>query len=99
MNWLRTLWGRLFIEAALLRAENKRLRETCLVLEDENAELKKDLRAAVNNLLSEAGATPLPSHEELKPPSRKMANRRLTWQQRQRIYAQETAPIVKELEQ
>jgi hypothetical protein len=101
MNWFLKWWRDLWTstETALLRAENKRLRETCLVLEDESEALRKDLRSAVNNLLSEAGATPLPPHENVKPAERKMAHRRLSWQQKQRIYALETKPVtpVKEI--
>ena len=93
---LNKFWQSLWTssEALLLRAENKRLRETCLVLEDENEGLKKDLRAAVNNLLSEAGAAPLPTDETVKPAERKLSHRRLSFQQRQRLYVRETTPIV-----
>ncbi len=101
MNWLLKWWRDLWTstETALLRAENKRLRETCLVLEDEVETLKKDLRAAVNNLLTEAGATPLPGNESVKAPERKMVHRHLSWQQQQRIYAFDTKPVapVKEI--
>lgn len=94
MKWLKTFWQGLWTskEVALLRAENKRIRETCLVLEDENEDLRKDLRAAVNNLLAEAGAAPLPEAETVKPPERKMVHRHLSFQQRQRLYAQQTKP-------
>lgn len=98
MNRLLKFWQGLWTskEVALLRAENKRIRETCLVLEDENEALRKDLRVAVNNLLAEAGAVPLPSPEPPKLPEKKFAHRHLSWQQRQRLYAQQTAPIVPE---
>ena len=96
MNRFRKFWQSLWTssETLLLRAENKRLRETCLAIEDENEALKKDLRAAVNNLLSEAGAAPLPADETVKPAERKLTHRRLSWQQRQRVYARETTPII-----
>ena len=93
LNWWRGLWTSQ--ETALLRAENKRLKETCLVLEDELEAAKKDLRAAVNNLLSEAGAAPLPTDDTVKPAGKKLNHRRLSFQQRQRIYVQQTTPIRK----
>jgi hypothetical protein len=95
LNWLRKFWQGLWTspETLLLRAENQRFKETCLVLEDENEALKKDLRAAVNNLLSEAGAAPLPS-DEIAKPGKKVTHRRLSWQQRQRLYAHATAPQI-----
>src|SRR6266702_2604108 len=90
-SWWRGLWTS--TETALLRAENRRLKETCLALEEENEALKTDLRSAVNNLLAEAGATPLPPHEAVKPDT-KPRLRRLSWQQQQRMHAFETKPIV-----
>jgi hypothetical protein len=81
-------------ETLLLRAENQRLQETCLVLEEENAALRKDLRSAVNNLLAEAGAVPLPSDENIKTGERKVIHRRPSWQQRQRDYVRETTPLI-----
>lgn len=96
MKWLRQLWSALFCEGALLRAENKRLEETCMALEEENAALRVDLRAAVNNVLMEAGAAALPSIESRKPADKKLTHRRPSWQQRQRLYAFNTKPIAKE---
>lgn len=97
MNWLRKLWRRFAgTDAALLRAENKRLGEANFALEDDNEDLRKELRAAVNTVLSQAGVAPLPPHEDLNPPIRKMRMRRLTWQQKQRLYAAATAPKEKE---
>ena|ERR1700675_439310 len=96
MGLLKAIWFWLTTSTqfALIEAENERLKETCFVLENENDDLRKDLRAAVNNLLSEAGATPLPPDESVKPTERKMTHRRLSWQQRQRVYAVETRPAM-----
>jgi hypothetical protein len=75
---------------ALARAENARLRQSHAALERELEDTRKDLRAAVNNLLSQAGAPPLPPHEEIKPPAN--MPRRLSHHQRQRLYALATMP-------
>lgn len=95
MGWFLKYWQGLWTstETLLLREELKRTQETCLVLEDENETLRKDLRAAVNNLLSEAGVAPLPGNGTIKPPERKLAHRHLTWQQKQRLYAHQTKPL------
>lgn len=94
MKRLLKLWQSFWTskQTALLRAENTRLRETAFALQDENERLQAELRAAVNNLLAQAGAAPLPPHEDVKPPVRKLAMRRLTFQQRQRLYAVATMP-------
>jgi hypothetical protein len=98
MKHLAEFWRSLFTstETALLRAENKRLKETNFALEDENEQLRKELRGTVNTVLSQAGVAPLPPHEEVKAPVRKMTMRRLTFQQRQRLYAAVTAPKEKD---
>jgi hypothetical protein len=89
---IKAFWRRITTstEVALLRAENKRLRESNFVLEEEIAEAHKELRAAVNNLLSQAGVAPLPPNEEIKAPAHR--TRHLTHQQRQRLYAIKTTP-------
>lgn len=91
MTWLRELWRKWTTssELALLKAENRRLKEANFALEEELGDTKKELRAAVNNLLSHAGVAPLPPHEETPPPRNRMRN--LTLQQRQRLYAVATA--------
>lgn len=73
-----------------------RLRETNLALEAELEQSRKETRAAVNTLLSQAGVTPLPPAEEVKTHTERM--RRLTWQQQQRLHAIATAPKQKEAE-
>jgi len=86
MNWLSNLWRRLTTstETALLRAENRRLKETDLALEDENFRLRADLREATNSLLSQAGVAPLsPSNEE--PPKSIARVRHLTVHQQRRL--------------
>jgi hypothetical protein len=89
---IKAFWRRITTstEVALLRAENKRLREANFVLEEEIDAARKELRAAVNNLLSQAGVAPLPPNEEIKPPAHR--HRNLTLQQRQRLYAVATTP-------
>ena len=91
-NWLRNLLTSK--RTALLEAENARLRETNLALEVELDQSRGEVRAAINNSLSQAGVSPLPPHEEVKTEVPRM--RRLTNQQRQRIYAVQTAPKAKE---
>lgn len=90
MNRLKQLWRNLTTstEFALVKAENRRLLNTNLALEEELAQAQKELRAAVNNLLTHAGAAPLPGAEEVKPPSGRIRN--LSWQQQQRIHAVKT---------
>jgi hypothetical protein len=90
--WLKNWWRLITTstELALVKAENRRLRESNLALEDELENSRAELRAAVNNLLSQAGVAPLPPHEEIKPPANRM--RRLTLGQRQRLYAIATTP-------
>jgi hypothetical protein len=90
-KWLRNLLTSK--RTALLEAENMRLRETNLALEAELEQSRKETRAAVNTLLSQAGVTPLPPAEEVKTYPERM--RRLTWQQRQRLHALETASKAK----
>jgi TPP-dependent pyruvate/acetoin dehydrogenase alpha subunit len=92
MDWILKQWRAFWVspETLLLRAENRRLKETNLALEEELEQSRKELRAAVNNLLSHAGAAPLPGAEEVKAPTGRI--RHLTWQQRQRLYAVQTAP-------
>ncbi len=92
MNWLKTFWRKLTTstEVALLKNENRRLRETNFALEEELEQARKELRAAVNNLLSHSGASPLPGSEEVKRPTGRI--RHLTHQQQQRLYAIQTAP-------
>lgn len=93
MRWMRQIWQRFTgTRLALIEAENKRLRETNFALEDLLEQRDKELRAAINTSLAQAGVAPLPPHEEVKPPVRKMTMRRLTWQQRQRLYAVATMP-------
>jgi len=93
MQWFKSFWQRITTppELFLLRAENRRLKETNLALEDENAELRRDIRGAVNTALSQAGAQPLPGAEEVKAPTGRMRN--LTHQQAQRLYALRTSEI------
>lgn len=86
-NWLHNLLTSK--RTALLEAENGRLRETNAALEAELEQSRKETRAAVNTLLSQAGVTPLPPAEEVKTPTQRM--RRLTLQQQQRLYAVTTA--------
>ena|ERR1700758_3201401 len=87
-NWLRNLFTSK--RTALLEAENLRLRETNLALEAELEQSRKETRAAVNTLLSQAGVAPLPPAEEVKTHTERM--RRLTWQQQQRLHALKTMP-------
>jgi hypothetical protein len=87
-SWLRNLFTSK--RTALLEAEVSRLRETNLALEAELEQSRKETRAAVNTLLSQAGVTPLPPAEEVKTYPERM--RRLTWQQKQRVYAERTRP-------
>lgn len=96
MNWLKKLWRDWTTskEMALLQAENKRLKESNFILEDENERLRNELRGAVNTLLSQAGVAPLPGVEEVKTVTPRI--RRMSWQQRQRMYAVETMPKEKE---
>jgi hypothetical protein len=91
-SWLRNLVTSK--RTALLEAEVSRLRETNLALEAELDQSRKETRAAVNTLLSQAGVAPLPPAEEVKTPTERM--RRLTFQQRQRLHAIATAPKAKE---
>jgi hypothetical protein len=88
MSWLRNLFTSK--RTALLEAEVSRLRETNLALEAELEQSRKETRAAVNTLLSQAGVAPLPPAEEVKTQTQRM--RRLTFQQKQRLYAVETQP-------
>lgn len=88
MNWLRQLFTSK--RTALLEAEVALLRETNIVLEYELTQSRKETRAAVNNLLSQAGMVPLPA-DEVKPATPHI--RRLTYQQKQRIHAAETADV------
>jgi len=69
MHWLLQTWRAVTTSkrTALLEAENARLTETNAVLEDELLELRKENRALLNTILSQAGVTPLPSVEEEKP--------------------------------
>lgn len=90
MKWIKQFWRNLVAEKALLKAENKRLRETNFALEEENEQLRKDLRGSLNTLLSQAGVQPLPDAEQVKTPTGRM--RHLTLQQRQRLYAIQTTP-------
>ncbi len=89
MNWLRDLFTSK--RTALLEAEVSRLRETNLALEAELDQSRRETRAAVNTLLSQAGVAPLPPAEEVKTPTERM--RRLSFQQKQRMYAVKTAPF------
>ena len=93
VNWLRSFWQRITTppELFLLRAENRRLKDTNLALEEENTEIKRDLRGAINTTLAQAGAQPLPGAEEVKPPTNRMRN--LSHQQAQRLYALRTTEI------
>ena len=88
LKWIRNFFTSK--RTALLEAENVRLRETNLALESELEESRKETRAAVNTLLSQAGVTPLPPAEEVKTHTERI--RRLTYQQKQRLYAVQTAP-------
>lgn len=90
MNRLKQLWRTCTTstELALAKAENRRLKETNFALEEELGQARKELRAAVNNLLSQGGVAPLPPDEEIKPPTGRI--RHLTHQQAQRLYAVRT---------
>lgn len=70
MNWLRRFWERVSgIRLALVEAENARLVETNQVLELEVAQLRGEVRALENTVLSQAGVAPLPplADEAVKP--------------------------------
>lgn len=92
MRWLRNFWRRLTTstETALLRQENRQYKETNFVLEEELAQARKEIRALENTALAQAGATPLPPHDEIVPVVKRI--RHLTHQQRQRMYAIATVP-------
>src|SRR5271157_2381091 len=90
MTWLYKLWGRIFTEAALLRAENERLIETNSALELELEALRRDNRALINAQLKQAGIVTLPELAEEKP---KPINRvrHLSLHQRQRLSVLKTS--------
>lgn len=88
---MRKWWRSLFTEKALLRAENRRLRESNFAVEEELQQLRCEIRGAVNTALAQAGCTPLPGAELVKTPAVPRM-RKLTLQQRQRMYALETMP-------
>ena len=92
MNFLLHIWERLTTstETYLLRAESNRLSETNTALELELAALRKDNRTLVNAQLRQAGVVTLPELADDKPISIRRT-RHLTHQQRQRLYALETA--------
>src|SRR5208283_3551884 len=88
MTWLRQLWGALFCEGALLRAENARLRETNEVLELELEAVRKDNRALVNAQLKQAGVISLP---DIEPAPQINRVRHFSLHQRQRLSVQRTS--------
>lgn len=89
LNWWRGFWTSK--ETALLRAENERLIETNLALEQEIVALRKDNRALVNAQLKQAGIVSLPELADEKPePINRI--RKLSLHQRQRVHSMRTDP-------